>query len=99
VALELKFTAIATLQSLRQSRALSVFGGAIVTMAGRDDITTLADLRDKRVSSVSLSSHGGHQMQALEVLYSGVNLFTDAKQVRVHVGKFHQFASCVTCGL
>jgi PAS domain S-box-containing protein len=58
--------------------AISAFGGVIFTAAGRSDITTLADLRGKKIATSMKSSLGSYQMQAFELAQVGIRLPEDA---------------------
>ncbi|MDO8287287.1 MAG: EAL domain-containing protein [Rhodoferax sp.] len=53
-------------------RDLSVFGGVAFTRADRADINKLADLVGKRIAIPSIDFTGGYQMQAFEMLESGL---------------------------
>jgi diguanylate cyclase (GGDEF)-like protein/PAS domain S-box-containing protein len=50
------------------------FGGVIFTLAKRDDLMTLKDLKGKRIAAASLTGLGAYQMQAFELLQQGVVL-------------------------
>jgi ABC-type phosphate/phosphonate transport system substrate-binding protein len=51
---------------------LSVFGGVAFTRADRDTINSLADLVDSRIAITGIDFTGGYQMQAFEMLESGL---------------------------
>ncbi|CAK0762942.1 two-component system, sensor histidine kinase [Gammaproteobacteria bacterium] len=65
-------TPIATQVTLEAGHALANFGGVIFTLANRADITKLTDLKDKRIAAIMEESLGGYQMQAFELLESGI---------------------------
>ena len=72
------YSPLATLIERDGQHVMSVFGGTIVTRAERRDIDSLADLRSKRIAVSNKTSLGGYQMQAREVLQSGLNIDEDA---------------------
>ena len=51
---------------------VSVFGGVAFTRADRDTINSLADLVDSRIAITGIDFFGGYQMQAFEMLESGL---------------------------
>ncbi len=67
-------TPLATLVRLERQQKLKSFGGVIVARKGNIEISSLHDLRSKRIAAVSTSSLGGYQMQAVEMLEAGVSL-------------------------
>ncbi len=68
--------ALATLVSGRPGHKSSAFGGVIVTLADRSDITSLQDLKGKRIAAVTPQSFGGYEAQAYELVEAGVPLPT-----------------------
>lgn len=68
---------LATLVPMEDGRPVSGFGGVIFTLAGRDDLTRLTDLRGRRVAAVERGSLGGYQAQAMELLRAGMRLPQD----------------------
>ena len=71
--------ALATLLVEEQGHALSGFGGVILTRNTSADLQSISDLKGKRLAAVSLSSLGGYQAQALELMNAGVRLPDDVK--------------------
>ena len=72
---------LATLVEKQGNLALGSFGGVIAVRAERSDITTLADLRGKRIATSGTNSLGSYQMQAGELYDAGVILPRDAKVI------------------
>ncbi|MBS1130050.1 MAG: hypothetical protein H6R16_1052 [Proteobacteria bacterium] len=70
---------LATLVEKEGGKALSSFGGVILTRSDKTDIQQLADLRGKRIAASSMASLGGYQMQAFELLQAGIHLPNDAR--------------------
>lgn len=60
---------------------LKKFGGVIVTQAGRDDITSLQDLRDKVIAAASINGLGSGQLQFKRMFDVGLNYLQDPKQL------------------
>eukprot|EP00934_Nitzschia_sp_Nitz4_P003244 Nitzschia sp. Nitz4//scaffold256_size27904//19844//23755//NITZ4_008172-RA/size27904-augustus-gene-0.6-mRNA-1//-1//CDS//3329544420//3234//frame0 len=60
---------------------LKKFGGVIATLADRDDIQELADLRDKIIAAASISGLGSGQMQFKRMVDKGMNYLQDPKQL------------------
>ncbi|USD68007.1 diguanylate cyclase [Vibrio sp. SCSIO 43136] len=58
---------IATITNQLSGQKIKAFGGVIFTQADNSTISTLSDLRDKRVAIVKQASLGGYQMQAFEL--------------------------------
>ncbi len=69
--------ALATLVTGQPGYESSAYGGVIVTLAERSDITSLQDLAGKRIAAVTPQSFGGYQAQAYEMVEAGVPLPTD----------------------
>jgi diguanylate cyclase (GGDEF)-like protein/PAS domain S-box-containing protein len=70
---------LATLVPMDGANPVTGFGGVIITRAGRDDLTRLADLRGHTVASVFRGSLGGYQAQATELLRAGLRLPQDLR--------------------
>ncbi|NTV94794.1 MAG: PhnD/SsuA/transferrin family substrate-binding protein, partial [Thiobacillus sp.] len=68
---------LATLIELENGLPLTQFGGVIITRAGRKDIADLRNLVGKRVAVSELSSFGGYQMQAAELIRAGISPTAD----------------------
>jgi diguanylate cyclase (GGDEF)-like protein/PAS domain S-box-containing protein len=67
---------LATLLVDENGQETSVFGGVIFVRAGSNP--TLAQLKGKKIATVSVESIGGYQMQAFELLQAGLELPKDA---------------------
>ena len=85
VALELHHgaTRIATLVRKRGGATLKEFGGVIVVSAARTDLTTLEDLRGRRIGAVAHDAFGGYRMQEAELLQRGIGIDRES-QVRFY---------------
>ena len=70
---------LASLVNKEGKFGVSEFGGVIITRSDRDDITSLADLRGKKLAAAAKNSLGAYQMQAFELLKAGVKLPQDAQ--------------------
>jgi diguanylate cyclase (GGDEF)-like protein/PAS domain S-box-containing protein len=68
---------LATLVELDNGLPLSVFGGVIVTRAGRSDIAKLADLKGRTIATPDTGSFGGYQTQAYELAKAGIRIADD----------------------
>ena len=66
--------ALATMNALAGSQPVDRLGSVIFAMDRRDDIRTLADVRNKRVAAVGLYSLGGFLLAADTLKNAGVNL-------------------------
>ena len=66
--------ALATLVSSEAGQAVSSLGGCIIVRAGRGDITTLRDLKGRRVAISGPRFLGGYQAQAFELMQVGVRV-------------------------
>jgi len=66
-------SAIATLKNKRQGKPYTQFGAVIFTLAERDDINEIADLKDKVVVAVSESAFGGWRVGLREILENGIS--------------------------
>lgn len=60
---------------------LDVYGGLVITRADRQDLTSLSDLRDRRIAAGDISSVMGGQAQIYEMTKAGLNHFLDPKQM------------------
>mgnify|MGYP002776318955 CR=1 FL=1 len=67
----------------RDGYSLASFGGVIVTRASDNSISTLANLRGKRIATSLIDSLGSYQMQALELLQQNIHLPADAQIMEV----------------
>lgn len=75
-------SAIATLIPLADGHPAGQFGGVVVTLTGRADIRTLADLRGKTIASPSASSLGAYAMQGWELMKVGVDITRGGARMR-----------------
>ena len=67
-------SAIATLKNKRQGKPYTEFGAVIFTLAERDDIKEIADLKDKVVVAVSKQAFGGWRVGLREMLANGLKV-------------------------
>ncbi len=75
---------LATLVSLDASdRPQRFLAGCILVRADQDNITTLADVRGKRIGAPSTQHMGGYRAQALELQLAGVMLPDDIAELLV----------------
>ncbi len=72
---------MATQVAAESGQPLFELGGAIVVAAERADITTLQDVRGKRIATPSKQHMGGYRAQAYELFKAGVHLPQDARSV------------------
>jgi PAS domain S-box-containing protein len=72
---------LATLVEKQGGKTLSKLGGVIVTRSDQKNIHNLSDLTGKRIATSSMSSLGGFQAQAYELMLRGIHLPADAKIV------------------
>jgi len=63
---------LATVVTMHQGRPKSTLGGVIIVRSERTELTTLADLRDKRVATPNRNFLGGYVAQAYELLEAGI---------------------------
>lgn len=63
---------IATRLTQEEGHQLTTFGGVIFTRADSQNISTLADLKGKRIATVGTESMGSHLMQAFELKKAGL---------------------------
>ena len=66
--------ALVTLVELQNGKPVSTLGGVIVARSDRRDITGLADLRGKRIATVSTSLLGGYVAPLFEAERAGISL-------------------------
>lgn len=64
-----------------QEYFLKRFGGVIATLADRDDIQTIHDLKDKVIAAASISGLGSGQMQFREMQNAGMSYINDPRQL------------------
>lgn len=83
VELEAEFhvTRITTLITKREGHALTHFGAVIFTRAGRKDIQTIADLKNKTFMAVKRHAFGGFRMTWDELVKNGVDPFSDFRKL------------------
>ena len=79
------YSPLATLVERDGDVILPNFGGVILTLASRNDIRELADLRGKRIALAEKISLGGFMAQANELLKLGIELPRDATLVETGV--------------
>jgi ABC transporter, phosphonate, periplasmic substrate-binding protein len=60
---------------------LKKFGGVIATLASRDDIRSIHDLKDKKIAAASISGLGSGQMEFLEMELAGMSWINDPEQL------------------
>lgn len=70
-------TRILTLRSRRQGHITTRFAGVIFTRADRDNIKSLADLKNKSFMGVKDSAFGGFQMAWYELKKAGLDPYND----------------------
>lgn len=70
---------LATLAAIENGQPVTVFGGIIFTRAGRSDINTLRDIKNKTIAATNTDSFGGYQMQSYELNQAGISLQQDDK--------------------
>ncbi|QOG11486.1 EAL domain-containing protein [Arcobacter sp. FWKO B] len=64
---------IATVVFNEHNNFVSSFGGVMVTLASRNDINTIKDIKKKRIAAVSQTSLGGYQAQVKELMDNKIN--------------------------
>jgi diguanylate cyclase (GGDEF)-like protein/PAS domain S-box-containing protein len=64
---------LVTVEGLGEGRAARQFGGVILASAGRGDINTLSDLKDRKIATSDRRSLGAYQAQAYELDKEGLN--------------------------
>lgn len=70
-------TRIATINKGNEDSEKSRFGAVIITRSDRPDIQTLADLKGRSFSAVSVNAFGGFQMAWRELREQGIDPFKD----------------------
>lgn len=65
-------SALATIIPLERGQPVRAMGGVILVPSHRDDINTLADLRNRRIAITFFDSLGAYQAQAYELAKAGV---------------------------
>jgi PAS domain S-box-containing protein len=76
---------LATLTEKNNGYSLANFGGVIVTRANDNSISTIANLRGKRIATSMIDSLGSYQMQAFELLQQNIHLPGDARLIEVGI--------------
>ena len=69
--------ALATVVSAEAGEAVSSLGGCIIVRAGRGDISSLRDLKGRRIAISGPRFLGGYQAQAFELMQAGVRVPED----------------------
>ncbi len=84
VDLEIRYGAgrIATLKNLRSGKPFTEFGGVIFYKAGRKDIKSLEDLKEKSFMAVNENSLGGWQAAWLKFKKDGIDPYKDFKSLQ-----------------
>jgi ABC-type phosphate/phosphonate transport system substrate-binding protein len=82
---------LATLTEKNNGYSLANFGGVIVTRANDNSISTIANLRGKRIATSMIDSLGSYQMQAFELLQQNIHLPGDARLIEVSTEGFSLF--------
>ncbi len=72
-------TPLGTLINRDNKHASTEFGGVIFSLAEREDLNSLQDMRGKTIAVTSQESLGGFQMQAYETALAGFDLAKSAK--------------------
>jgi len=67
-------SALMTLVNQYKSSVLKSFGGVIFTLANKENISTLENIKDKKIAATSPDSLGGFQMQAYELHHLNISL-------------------------
>jgi two-component system sensor histidine kinase TtrS len=75
-------TRIATLRNLRHGNPYTQFGAVILVRADRDDLRSLADLKNRSFGAVDKAAFGGFQMAWRELKDAGINPFRDLSDIR-----------------
>ncbi|MDO9281114.1 MAG: diguanylate cyclase, partial [Methylotenera sp.] len=70
---------LATVIMAERGLPISVFGGVIFSLANRDSIQTLADIKGKNIAAIGEDSLGGYQMQAYIFNQASIYLPLEAK--------------------
>lgn len=79
VTMQVKYgaTPVATMINSRQEKALTSFGGVVITSAYNDSINSFDDLKGKKFAAVKKNSFGGWQMAYKEFSDRGIDPFKD----------------------
>ncbi|GAB5358576.1 hypothetical protein AAMO2058_000470200 [Amorphochlora amoebiformis] len=72
-----------TIQGNRRGVHLDRVGGTIVALKNRSDINTLADIKGKKVTAVSLDEFAGGQLQFETLEDNGLSYLNDPAQLRL----------------
>ncbi|MCL2524163.1 MAG: PhnD/SsuA/transferrin family substrate-binding protein, partial [Betaproteobacteria bacterium] len=80
------FVPIATLATNHNGHPLASLGGVIVRHQNRKDITSLADLRGKRIAAANRNSTGGFLLQQWALMNAGIDIQEKAAEI-VFVGQ------------
>ncbi|CAE8595841.1 unnamed protein product [Polarella glacialis] len=78
---EFKLTTVASMMNFRKGNSLDKFAGVIFARANASEFNNTQDLRNARVSAVSISGLGAMQLQQAELLEQGFNIMTDVKRL------------------
>ncbi len=74
LAAEFGIQRIATVMLLEALSSKESLGSVVLTLAGRDDLRQLTDLRGKRIATMAPDAFGGYLVAAREFLRAGVDL-------------------------
>lgn len=80
-------SSIATLKNRYKDRGYDVFGSVIFTRSDRTDLSSIKDIRGKRLMAVDEQSLGGYQITRLEMKQHDIELDKDLSAVQF--GKTH----------
>jgi len=78
---EFDLTTVASLMNFRKGNSLDKFAGVMFALANASEFNNTQDLRNARVSAVSISGLGAMQLQQAELLKQGFNIMTDTKRL------------------
>jgi len=79
--------ALVTLNYRQRDKGRTIFGSVIFTLAEREDIIVLDDLRGKSLMAVSEVAFGGWRVAWLEMLDNGIDPYNDLKEVRYAISE------------
>jgi diguanylate cyclase (GGDEF)-like protein/PAS domain S-box-containing protein len=71
--------ALATLLLEENGQEAAAFGGVMFTKADNRSVVVKEDIKGKTIAAVSRDSLGGYQVQAYELLHTGIDLARDSK--------------------
>jgi len=91
-------SAIVTLKNNRQGKPYTQFGSVIFTLAGRDDINEITELKGKVIAAVSEKAFGGWRVALREILKNGVSV-DDFKNINFVGGIQSDVVDIVEAGL